>query len=179
MRKCRRIAHSFPSTPSPTQPPPPLSNTALNPRLIVDLVDHPIDLSAYHAMMSDPDAGAVGWFHGVTRRTTGDQITETLYYEAHSAMAKKQLHQLATMAAAKFGLLAVVIVHRLGEVPIGQASILVGCLGGHRKEVFAALPWMMDDLKREVAIWKQETFVSGPTQWVHPDAPTDSSDSPY
>ncbi|QDT07223.1 Molybdopterin synthase catalytic subunit [Rubripirellula lacrimiformis] len=134
----------------------------------IELVDGPIDIAALTTRLGDPDVGAHGWFIGVTRRTTDQRITETLCYEAHREMAVSELQRLAEQAAEKFSLRQVIIVHRLGPVPVGQASIVVGCCSPHRVETFAALPWMMDVLKQDVPIWKQETYVDGSQQWVHP-----------
>jgi molybdopterin synthase catalytic subunit len=134
----------------------------------VELRPSPIEFESLQPLLSDPDVGAHGWFVGVTRRTTGDAITQTLHYEANQPMAITELKRLAGQAIEKFSLSRVVIVHRLGEVPIGQASVVVGCCSGHRPATFAALPWIMDELKRDVPIWKRETFANGSKQWVHP-----------
>lgn len=141
--------------------------------VMVELVARPIELSVWEDRLHDVDCGAQGWFAGVTRRRTelasGEvSITRTLHYEAHESMAVKQLRELAGAAAARFRLAAVVIVHRLGEVPLGQASVLVGCSSAHRKNVFDALPWIMDRLKEDVAIWKRETYDDNRSHWVHP-----------
>ncbi|TWU49108.1 molybdenum cofactor biosynthesis protein MoaE [Rubripirellula reticaptiva] len=137
-------------------------------RIYTELVDTPIDMLSLAEKTGDPDVGAHAWFIGVTRRTTGEQITQTLDYEAHRPMAIEQIKQIAFHAIEKFSLAHVVIVHRLGSVPIGEASIVVGCSSAHRVDSFAALPWMMDTLKQDVAIWKRETYANGQQQWVHP-----------
>ncbi len=83
-------------------------------------------------------------------------------------MAIRELEKLAAQAIHKFSLTKLVIVHRLGEVPVGQASVVVGCSSPHRPATFAALPWIMDVLKRDVPIWKRELYTDGTTEWVHP-----------
>jgi len=145
----------------------------------VDLVDQPIDIDSLRNRVDDADVGAHGWFYGVTRRTTqqaGDQpqITASLCYEAHRPMAIRELQALADRAIEKFGLAHVVLVHRLGDVPIGQASVVVGCSSAHRSATFAALQWMMETLKRDVPIWKRETYDDGRRVWVHPNDPSAS-----
>ena len=62
----------------------------------------------------------------------------------------------------------VVLVHRLGTVPVGEASVLVGCSSAHRPESFSALPWIMEVLKRDVPVWKQDLDVNGAANWIHP-----------
>ncbi|MEO1525968.1 MAG: molybdenum cofactor biosynthesis protein MoaE [Planctomycetota bacterium] len=141
---------------------------------LIRLVNEPIRLAEWEAKLADIDCGAQAWFAGVTRRTTETNdgqtlLTKTLFYEAHPTMAVGQLDQLAIDAIGKFELRRVVIVHRLGEVPLGEASVLMGCASPHRKDCFAALPWMMDRLKQEVPIWKRETFQDESTEWIHPE----------
>lgn len=139
----------------------------------VQLVDTVIDLSQWEAQLENVDSGAHAWFAGVTRRKTKAadgqiRITATLHYEAHQTMALKELQQLADQAQKQFDLLKVIIVHRLGEVPLGEASVLVGCCSAHRKDAFQALPWIMDRLKEDVPIWKRETYEDEQTEWIHP-----------
>lgn len=141
----------------------------------LELVDGPIQMEALRPRIDHPDAGAQGWFVGVTRRTTGDLITETLHYEAHQPMAKREMMKLAQEAVKKFSLLRLVIVHRLGEVPIAEASVVIGCSSSHRPQTFAALEWIMNALKKEVPIWKREVYSDGKEEWVHPDANMDVS----
>lgn len=137
-------------------------------RIWIELVDSPIEQELLRDKVADPDVGAHGWFVGVTRRTTGQRVTEVLSYEAHPSMATRELERIAESAIEKFGLARIVIVHRLGEVPVGQASVVVGCSSGHRPATFEALAWTMDALKRDVPIWKRETYVDGTSEWVHP-----------
>ena len=130
-------------------------------------------MSQWSSELDDVDTGAQAWFAGVTRRKTiaSDgkiRITKTLHYEAHETMAIDQLQQLAEQAKRDHSLSRVVIIHRIGEVPLGQASVLVGCSSAHRRDAFAALPWIMDRLKADVPIWKRETFQDESTEWIHP-----------
>ena len=141
----------------------------------IELVDGPIQMEVLWHRIDHPDAGAQGWFVGVTRRTTGDLITQTLYYEAHHSMAESELTKLALDAMQEFSLLRLVIVHRLGEVPIADASVVIGCSTAHRPETFAALEWIMNRLKKEVPIWKREVYSDGKEEWVHPGLNIDAS----
>lgn len=134
----------------------------------IELVDIRIDVESLRAKIADPDVGAIGWFEGVTRRTTDTRVTERLSYEAHRPMAIAELEKLAIRAVDKFSLHRCVIVHRLGEVPVSEASVVVGCSSPHRPATFEALAWIMDVLKKDVPIWKRELYVDGNTEWVHP-----------
>lgn len=138
------------------------------PRIRVELVDHEITLQPLRDFIVDADTGAHAWFEGVTRRMTGPLQTTLLSYEAFAPMAMRQLNALAEEAAARFSLTAIAITHRLGEVPVGEASIVIGCSAAHRVGPLAALPWLMDRIKADVVIWKREHFADGQTQWIHP-----------
>jgi molybdopterin synthase catalytic subunit len=142
------------------------------PRIHIALTHGPIDHHSFDSYIADPDSGSHAWFLGVTRRTTDDRITEHLFYEAHESMAKSQMNHIAISAASRFNLFAVVIIHRLGKVDIGQSSIAVGCSSAHRIESFEALAWIMDEIKRDVPIWKRETYAGGQQEWVHPVGPS-------
>ena len=137
-------------------------------RVFIDLTNQSIDLQPMRDFLFDPDTGAHAWFEGVTRRTTGNRETLELTYEAFEPMALSKLKEIAEIAATRFGLSAIAIVHRLGRVPIAQASIVIGCCSAHRTGALAALPWLMDEIKSEVPIWKREHFADGQTHWVHP-----------
>lgn len=135
----------------------------------IQITDGPIQLATLQQKLAEPDSGAHGWFVGVTRRTTNQRVTNTLSYEAHRPMALKEMEAIARDAKERFKLFRVVMVHRLGDVPIGEASVVVGCSSAHRPATFDALPWIMDRLKADVPIWKQEHYRDGSTEWIHPE----------
>ncbi|TWT70103.1 molybdenum cofactor biosynthesis protein MoaE [Crateriforma conspicua] len=143
----------------------------------VALTDDPIATQQWMNRLGDPDVGAHAWFIGVTRGQTkasdqndDDKTTLTLFYQAQRTMAVAEMRRLAQAAVEQFGLRGFVLVHRLGEVPVGQASVLLGCCSPHRRGSLDALPWVMDQLKKTVPIWKQEHYTDGVTEWVHPES---------
>ena len=99
---------------------------------------------------------------------TGEVETRFLVYEGYNEMAIKEMTKLADEAKSKWPIRGVAIVHRIGKVDIGQASIAIAVSGPHRGETFAAGEWLIDELKKKVPIWKQENGVDGSTEWVHP-----------
>jgi len=137
-------------------------------RIKVELTHQAIDVVSLRAHLADPDTGAHAWFEGVTRRMTADRETVKLAYEAFERMAISELNRLASEAIERFDLASVVIVHRLGEVAIGEPSIVIGCSAAHRVGPLAALPWLMDRIKADVPIWKREHFADGQQHWIHP-----------
>lgn len=135
---------------------------------MVDLTSQPIDVTRTLALVQQPEAGAVVLFLGITRQFTAGRETTELAYEAYSAMALSELQKLETNATDRWELTAVAIVHRLGVVPVGEPSVAIAVSSPHRDAAFAAGKWMIDELKSQVPIWKQEHWTDGTREWVHP-----------
>lgn len=134
------------------------------------LVHDRIDTAAVLADVARESAGATVLFVGTTRGHTGDIVTRSLEYEAHTPLAEAQLRGLAEEAVKAFALSACAVVHRLGTVPVGEASVAVAASAPHRREAFAAAEWLMEQIKQVVPIWKREESADGSRTWVHPDA---------
>jgi molybdopterin synthase catalytic subunit len=135
---------------------------------MIQLTNHPIDTAAILAAAANPAAGAVVLFLGTTREITGDRQTIALDYEAYNEMAERQLAGLESQARQRWPVLECMIVHRLGRVPPTEASVAIAVSTPHRADAFAAGQWLIDSLKRDVAIWKREQRADGSTEWVHP-----------
>lgn len=105
--------------------------------------------------------GAALVFEGVVRNQTRGRKTLYLEYEAYEEMALAQLEKLALEALEKFQVRDVAIVHRLGRLEIGEASVLIAVASAHRAAAFEACRWLIDTLKRTVPIWKKEFFEDG------------------
>jgi molybdopterin synthase catalytic subunit len=135
---------------------------------MVKLTREPIDTASLVDAAQSPEAGAVVLFLGVARRLTNGRETTELTYEAYEAMAVKELQSLEVQARNRWSLVECAIVHRLGVVPLGEASVAVAVACPHRREAFEAGQWLIDSLKERVPIWKQEHGADGRTEWVHP-----------
>ncbi|MGH7740444.1 MAG: molybdenum cofactor biosynthesis protein MoaE [Candidatus Eiseniibacteriota bacterium] len=112
------------------------------------------------------DCGALTVFYGTTRDHHEGRRVTLLHYEAYDAMALAALENIERAALARHEVASCRIVHRLGEVPIGEASVMVVVAAVHRAPAFEACRWAMDELKRRVPIWKRETFEGGAKEWV-------------
>ena len=117
---------------------------------LVRLTDEPIDVSALLAAVRDPRAGAVVVFEGVTRDVSH------LDYEAYAEMAEPVLRRIAGEEAERHGLCRVAVEHRVGRVPLSEPSVVVAVSAPHRGEAFAGARAIIDRLKLEAPIWKQE-----------------------
>jgi len=138
---------------------------------MVDLTHDPIDTAALLAGVSSRRAGAVVLFLGTTREVTGDRVTASLDYESYDAMARKKLEELEQTARERWPLLECAMVHRLGHVPIAEASIAIAVSTPHRGDAFEAGKWLIDTVKETVPIWKKENWADGSSEWVHPGMP--------
>lgn len=113
-----------------------------------------------------PECGAVLAFMGTTRNHHDGRAVVRLEYEAYERMALEALGRIEREACGRFAIASCAIVHRLGEVPPGEASVVVVVAAAHRGPVFDACRWAMDELKRAVPIWKKERFADGGGEWV-------------
>ena len=94
-----------------------------------------------------------------------------LAYDAYAPMAAKTMRELADEAAGRWPVLKVCLLHRLGEVPPPEASVVVGVACAHRAAAFEACRWLIDTLKAQVPIWKREHYADGSTEWVQGQTP--------
>ncbi len=135
---------------------------------MIRLTREPIDAEALLQRVTRAEAGAVVLFLGTTREMTDGRRTVTLDYEAYDEMAEKKLAELEAEARRRWPLVECEIVHRLGRVPLAEASVAIAVSTPHRADAFAAGQWLIDTLKRDVPIWKQEHWADGTSEWVHP-----------
>ena len=100
-------------------------------------------------------SGAVVEFAGVVRGEEKDVPISALDYEAYEVMARSEMEQIVGELSARFPCHDIQITHRIGQVPAGEASILVRIAAKHRAEAFGMLAEFMDRMKRDVPIWKK------------------------
>lgn len=135
---------------------------------MTELTDKKIDSAAVLDRVQSASAGAVVLFLGTTRDRTGGRGTESLDYEAYQEMAERKLAELEAEARRRWPVIECCVVHRLGHLLPGEASVAVAVSTPHRDDAFAAGRWLIDTLKQEVPIWKCENWSDGTAEWVHP-----------
>src|SRR5215510_9318765 len=140
---------------------------------MVSLTNHPLNPVAILAQVASHDAGAVVLFLGTTREFTHGRRTTSLDYECYAEMAEKKLAELEAEARSRWPLTGCSIVHRLGHLELGEASIAIAVSSPHRAAAFAAGQWLIDTIKEVVPIWKQENWADGTSEWVHPGMTSD------
>lgn len=135
---------------------------------MVKLTEEPIDPTAVLARVTSKQAGGVVLFLGTTREFTKGRQTASLDYECYPEMAEKKLAELEAAARGRWPLVECAIVHRLGHLGLGEASIAIAVSSPHRDAAFEAGKWLIDTIKQDVPIWKQENWADGSSEWVHP-----------
>ena len=133
---------------------------------LIAVTEAPLDAASIRAAALDPRAGAVVLFEGCARDSHQGREVELLAYEAFGPMAEAGLERIRDEAVAKFALVRCLIHHRLGEVPLLEAAVIVACAAPHRREAFEAAAWIMDRIKESVPIWKRERYRDGAQAWV-------------
>jgi len=123
---------------------------------VIGIQKEKLEVESLQRTLGDEGAGGTCVFVGTARRWTAGRETTRLVYEAYEPMALAEMQRLAEVAAERWPILRLVLVHRTGEVAIGEAAVVVGVACPHRAEAFEACRWLIDTLKAEVPIWKRE-----------------------
>jgi len=131
----------------------------------VALTDAPIDAAAVVAAVSGPGRGAVVLFLGTVRDSHQGRAVERLTYSAYRPMAQKGLAQIVGDLERGAPGLRAAIVHRLGEVAVGEASVAIAVASPHRAAAYDASRTALERLKTEVPIWKREHYADGAAAW--------------
>jgi len=142
---------------------------------LVSLVEHPIDVAAL--VVTSPQDGAGCLFVGVVRNEHQGRRVERLEYEAYEEMALPLMKEIAAEAKRRFSVTEIRLVHRVGRLEIGEASVAVAVASPHRAEAFDACRFAIDTLKAKVPIWKKEHYADG-TAWLEGPGAPGSSDAP-
>ena len=132
---------------------------------MVRLQRGPIDAVALMSEVRTEGDGAVSLFLGTVRNVNAGRSVLFLEYEAYEGMAEREMERIAADASARFGVTGVAIVHRVGRVDIGEASIAIAVAAPHRAAAMDACRFVIDSVKTQAPIWKREHFVGG-IVWV-------------
>jgi molybdopterin synthase catalytic subunit len=129
------------------------------------VTDKPINLQELVDYVIDPEAGAIATFIGTTRNNNEGRKVIALDYEAYGEMAEKELARIGADAAQNWPICRMAILHRLGPVQIGEASVAIAVSSAHRDAAFAASRFAIEEIKKTVPIWKKEVYEGGEV-WI-------------
>lgn len=136
---------------------------------LAELTEVPIDASAVKALVSDSTIGAVVLFSGDVRDHDHGRSVISLTYEAHPSAVEVLARVVNDFAVASdmLDLTAIAAVHRVGEIPIGEAALVVAVGSSHRGDAFSAASALVDLIKEELPVWKHQFFSDGTDEWVN------------
>lgn len=134
----------------------------------IGLSDREINAGAAAEFVTDVRAGGIALFLGTTRaeESASQKQLIALDYEAYLEMADSQLRDLAVRGRARWPVLKLAILHRIGRVTVGKPSVVIAVSTPHRAAAIEACRWLIDTLKAEAAIWKKEVWADGSVTWV-------------
>jgi len=134
------------------------------------LTDRPIDVGQLLAEVAWAGSGGTVAFVGTVRRSAEDGDVAAIEYSAYDEMAEAEFGRIVAEAAARWPEIRVALRHRVGLVPLGEASVAIVTSAPHRADAYAASRFLIEETKRRAPIWKKERFVSGQARWVeeHP-----------
>jgi molybdopterin synthase catalytic subunit len=129
------------------------------------LTDSAIDPDALVRRVMRPSDGAYVLFEGVVRNHHEGKSVESIFYDAYRPMAEKEIARIVGEIGNQYPDVALAVVHRLGHLVVGDASIAIVACSPHRGEAFAACRMAIDRIKQTVPIWKKERGPDG-EEWV-------------
>lgn len=132
---------------------------------IIDLTEQQLNAENISRSVILPSCGAVAMFIGTTRDNFDGKKVVKLEYEAYETMAKKKMKEICQEIRLKWKLGRIAIIHRLGEVPITEASVVIAISSPHRKEALEAVNEAIYALKAKVPIWKKEIYENHDSAW--------------
>jgi molybdopterin synthase catalytic subunit len=115
--------------------------------------------------------GAAILFLGVVRNHADGRSVTGMRYDAYVEMARPVLAEIADEAAALLGTDRLAVVHRVGELAVGEVSVAIAVSSPHRAESYEASRYVIEEIKKRLPIWKQERYSDGNTEWVDGTVP--------
>ncbi|KAF2271001.1 molybdopterin-converting factor subunit 2 [Lojkania enalia] len=152
-----------PSTYTPDIPSDPITRTTDT--IHIELTPHPLNAFSATSFVRSPSAGATVLFIGTTRDSFNNLPVSSLAYTSYPPLAMSTLYSIASTMLTKHALTKIAIVHKLGECPIGEESILIAVSSPHRQAAWRAGEEALEETKKRAEIWKLERFEGGEGVW--------------
>ena len=130
------------------------------------LTQKPIILENFFSLSPAPACGALASFVGIVRNHDHGRPVKKLYYECYPSMANKMMGVLIEQAKERWPVDEIHLLHRVGELGIGEAAVAITVSAAHRDEAFLACRFMIEGIKRQVPIWKKQILEDGSGEWV-------------
>jgi molybdopterin synthase catalytic subunit len=126
----------------------------------------PIDSAAVLSAVGSPADGAALLFLGTVREQNDGRPVSGMRYDAFAEMAESVLAEIAAEAADQAGSRRIAVVHRTGELAIGDVSVAIAISTPHRAEAFDAVRYVIEQIKLRLPVWKHEHYIHGDARWL-------------
>lgn len=123
---------------------------------MISITNNHLNLQEVTCELEDNSAGALSIFIGNVRNRGRFGNVSEIYYEAYSEMAEEKMKEIENEACTKWAIKKLVAIHRIGNLKVGETSIIIGVSSEHRHEAFEACKYMINNVKTRVPIWKKE-----------------------
>jgi len=130
-----------------------------------EIAETPVSLDVLCASIGQPAAGAIASFLGIVRGVSRGRQVQYLEYDAYPEMAVAKMRQIGEELRDRWPVDQVAIVHRVGRLGVGEASVAIAISSPHRHEALAACAYAIERLKEVVPIWKKEVWTDG-AEWI-------------
>ncbi len=135
----------------------------------VEVSATPLDVAAASEFVGTPKSGAAVVFLGTVRNhAPGKSDISHLEYEAYDGVVESKIHEVVEEALAKWPLHRVAALHRVGDLAVGEISVIAAASSSHRNDAFEGARYIIDELKKRAPIWKKEHWPGG-AEWVRED----------
>lgn len=131
-----------------------------------ELTAAPVDLALRREELRHPGSGGFCAFEGWVRDENEGRAVSGLEYEAYTPLAIAEGERILDEAMQRYGVLAASVVHRVGDLKVGDLAVWIGVSAPHRDEAFRACRYIIDEIKQRLPIWKKEHYLDGDTAWV-------------
>lgn len=128
----------------------------------------PIDVASLRQSLEAQGVGAVVCFEGRVRNCNEGRAVDGLSYQAYIELAEAEGARIVAETRERFVIEAIICMHRVGDLALGEVAVWAGVSAGHRAAAFDACRYVIDQVKARVPIWKREHYVEGASEWLHP-----------
>ena len=130
------------------------------------LLDEAIDDQRLKDFLQDEQCGALATFEGWVRNHNNDSRVTSLTYYGYEKLAINQGKRIIEEAKRLFDIENAVVIHRIGALEVGDMAVWVGVSSKHRYPAFDACKWILDTIKADIPVWKQEFYQDEPSKWL-------------
>ncbi len=123
---------------------------------MIRITDKIVSLQEVMNELEDNSAGAVSIFMGIVRNIGVNGNVSEIYYEVYSKMAEQKMREIENEARTKWPIKKLVAIHRIGNLKVGETSVIIGVSSEHRQEAFEACKYVINNVKSRVPLWKKE-----------------------